>query len=150
MDMCITSRTPRTCLFGTVLVTHMISVITASRALEETTSNPSPPSYPLHPSYAPLQSQVRVNDRLQNIYTCYFVCVCVCGDTCVYANESVENASLPTQVCSFISPAERNWRDYLSEKNTIADIPYNQNPYTSRWDTGTPWTSLNIGIERIF
>ncbi|KAK3516768.1 hypothetical protein QTP70_023645 [Hemibagrus guttatus] len=68
----------------------------SSRSLEDTASNPSPPSYPLHASYPPIQSQV----------------------------------------CSFISPAERSWRDYLSEKPPMTDIPYNQSPYTSRWDTG--------------
>ncbi|XP_062857502.1 interferon regulatory factor 4 [Trichomycterus rosablanca] len=67
-----------------------------SRSLEDTTSSSSPPSYSLHPSYAPLQNQM----------------------------------------CSFISSAERSWRDYLSDKNAMTDIPYNQNPYTPRWETG--------------
>ncbi|XP_026854791.1 interferon regulatory factor 4 isoform X1 [Electrophorus electricus] len=67
-----------------------------SRSLEDIPSNASPPSYPLHPSYTPLQSQV----------------------------------------CNFISPAERSWRDYLSDKTPISEIPYNQNPYTPRWDAG--------------
>ncbi|KAL6486441.1 hypothetical protein MHYP_G00058330 [Metynnis hypsauchen] len=66
------------------------------RSVEDTPPNTSPPSYPLHPSYAPLQSQV----------------------------------------CNFISPVERSWRDYLSDKPPISDIPYNQSPYTPRWDTG--------------
>ncbi|TSK58000.1 Interferon regulatory factor 4 [Bagarius yarrelli] len=46
------------------------------------------------------------------------------------------HAPIQSQVCSFISPAERSWRDYLAEKPPMTDIPYNQNPYTSRWDTG--------------
>ncbi|XP_076849277.1 LOW QUALITY PROTEIN: interferon regulatory factor 4 [Brachyhypopomus gauderio] len=67
-----------------------------SRSLEDIPSSASPPSYPLHPSYAPLQSQV----------------------------------------CNFISPAERSWRDYLSDKAPISEITYNQSPYTPRWDAG--------------
>uniref|UniRef100_A0A8B9KIA5 Interferon regulatory factor 4b n=3 Tax=Astyanax mexicanus TaxID=7994 RepID=A0A8B9KIA5_ASTMX len=67
-----------------------------SRSLDNSPTNTSPPSYPLHPSYGPLQ----------------------------------------TQVCNFISPVERSWRDYLSDKPPISDISYAQNPYAPRWDGG--------------
>lgn len=40
---------------------------------------------------------------------------------------------LSLQVCNYISPAERGWRDYP----TLSEIPYSQSPYTPRWDPGT-------------
>ncbi|XP_075209676.1 LOW QUALITY PROTEIN: interferon regulatory factor 4 [Chanos chanos] len=67
-----------------------------SRSLEDTPASASPLSYPLHPSFTPLQSQV----------------------------------------CNFLSPAERSWRDFLSDKSSYSDGPYSQNPYTPRWDPG--------------
>ncbi|XP_039549447.1 interferon regulatory factor 4 isoform X2 [Pimephales promelas] len=41
-------------------------------------------------------------------------------------------APAPSQVCNYISPAERGWRDYP----TLSEIPYSQSPYTPRWDPG--------------
>lgn len=43
---------------------------------------------------------------------------------------------LQGQVCSFIPPTERSWRDFLSDKPPISDLAFSQNPYGPRWDTG--------------
>lgn len=40
---------------------------------------------------------------------------------------------LSLQVCNYLSPADRGWRDY----STLSEISYSQSPYTSRWDPGT-------------
>ncbi|XP_016303487.1 interferon regulatory factor 4-like [Sinocyclocheilus anshuiensis] len=63
-----------------------------SRSLEDSQSNSSSPSYPIHPPYAPA----------------------------------------PSQVCNYLSPADRGWRDY----STLSEIPYSQSPYTPRWEPG--------------
>ncbi|XP_056620686.1 interferon regulatory factor 4 [Triplophysa dalaica] len=63
-----------------------------SRSVEDSQSNSSSPSYPIHPQYAPA----------------------------------------PSQVCNYMSPAERGWRDY----SPLPEISYSQNPYTARWDPG--------------
>ncbi|KAL6485815.1 hypothetical protein MHYP_G00052070 [Metynnis hypsauchen] len=45
---------------------------------------------------------------------------------------------LQSQVCNFLSPAERGWRDILPEQTHVPDIhsPYNQNSYAPHWDNG--------------
>ncbi|KAI2652336.1 Interferon regulatory factor 4 [Labeo rohita] len=35
------------------------------------------------------------------------------------------------QVCNFMSAADRNWRDFLCEQNSLSDVHFSQN---SRWD----------------
>ncbi|KAA0708630.1 Interferon regulatory factor 4 [Triplophysa tibetana] len=63
-----------------------------SRSQEDSQSNSSSPSYPIHPPYA----------------------------------------AAPSQVCNYMSPAERGWRDY----SPLPEISYSQTPYTARWDPG--------------
>ncbi|KTF97159.1 hypothetical protein cypCar_00041001 [Cyprinus carpio] len=36
------------------------------------------------------------------------------------------------QVCNFLSAADRSWRDFLCEQNSLSDVHFSQN---SRWDT---------------
>ncbi|XP_072535549.1 interferon regulatory factor 4 [Salminus brasiliensis] len=46
---------------------------------------------------------------------------------------------LQSQVCNYLSPAERRWRDFpLPEQTHVPDIhsPYSQNAYTPHWDNG--------------
>ncbi|XP_066532249.1 interferon regulatory factor 4 [Hoplias malabaricus] len=44
---------------------------------------------------------------------------------------------LQSQVCNFLSPAERGWRDFLPEQTHVTDsCPYNQNSYTPHWENG--------------
>ncbi|XP_026856630.1 interferon regulatory factor 4 [Electrophorus electricus] len=45
---------------------------------------------------------------------------------------------LQSQVCNFVSPAERGWRDIMTEQSPFLDIhsPYSQSAYTAHWDPG--------------
>ncbi|XP_043074663.1 interferon regulatory factor 4 [Puntigrus tetrazona] len=38
-----------------------------------------------------------------------------------------------SQVCNFLSAADRSWRDFLYEQNSLSDVHFSQN---SRWDAG--------------
>lgn len=40
---------------------------------------------------------------------------------------------LSAQVCNFLSAADRSWRDFLCEQNSLSDVHFSQN---SRWDAG--------------
>lgn len=40
---------------------------------------------------------------------------------------------LSVQVCNFLSAADRSWRDFLCEQNSLSDVHFSQN---SRWDAG--------------
>ncbi|XP_076844250.1 interferon regulatory factor 4 isoform X3 [Brachyhypopomus gauderio] len=56
-------------------------------------------------------------------------------------NFSLYHAHTPlqSQVCNFVSPAERAWRDITPEPGPFLDIhsPYSQSTYTPHWDPGT-------------
>ncbi|XP_073708957.1 interferon regulatory factor 4-like [Garra rufa] len=39
------------------------------------------------------------------------------------------------QVCNFLSAADRSWRDFMCEQNSMSDVHFSQN---SRWDAGYP------------
>ncbi|ROI33818.1 Interferon regulatory factor 4 [Anabarilius grahami] len=89
------------------------------KSLDDSQSNSNSPSYPIHPTFAPAPSQVRIKHHLSFTLACVHI-------------PSDHYMRLSLQVCNYISPAERGWRDYT----TLSEIPYSQSPYTPRWDPG--------------